>query len=538
MPSQPIPMDPKYIIDLVVKRRWIVILPFCLSILSGMFLAVVSPRVYEAETMILVEPQRVPSDYVKSIVSTDISSRVSTISQQIMSRTNLEKIIEDFNLFTDEKWHNAYLEDKLLNLRARITVNVINKKYGADAFNIGFTGTNPEKVARVANALATYFIDENLKVREVQALGTSTFLDAELESMRSRLEVKEENLREYKKEYMGGLPEQLQTNLRILESLQNQKNEKQTIVRGIENSINTLKSTISLMGNLSNDMPVNDFELNLDEDVGGGESFELSEMKEELAQLKMKYTVKHPDVLQLTRMISELEAKNNSETDSGPATNEFSQELEIEPVMPAVDMQDAQLSELKLSLKRHKTEMADINSQISIYKKRIENTPQREQELLSIRRDYENLQSSYESLLKRKLEAEIAVNMERNQKEEQFKILDSARTPEKPIKPNLQKLYLLFIGLGLAIGGGLVFLIEFFDRSFKRPEDIETELTLPVLCTIPQILSPQKKKIMRVERIAFVTFLTFAIALFAVYTVLTQKGVEKTLALLNTIVNV
>ena len=127
MSHQPIPMDPKYILDLIVKKRWLLIVPFFLSLVVGTYMAITLPKIYESQTLIMVEPQRVPTNYVRSIVSMDITSRISTISQQIMSRTNLEKVIDDFNLFPDDKFGNMYLEDKLENLRKRIGVNVINR---------------------------------------------------------------------------------------------------------------------------------------------------------------------------------------------------------------------------------------------------------------------------------------------------------------------------------------------------------------------------------------------------------------------------
>lgn len=534
MAYQPIPMDPKYIMDLIVRRRWFLIVPFCLSIMVGIYLAVTLPQIFEAETLIMVEPQRVPTNYVRSIVSTDITSRISTISQQIMSRTNLEKVIKDFNLFSDENARDMYLEDKLANLRKRIKVEVINRRSGADAFRIAFTGTSPEKVMRVTNALASYFINENLKVREAQAIGTSSFLDVELKTMRDRLEEKENTLRQYKKKYMGGLPSQLETNLSILNSLQTQKADKETIIRRIEENIYNLKNSANSLDGLAGGLAMDDFTLDM-EDSGGGEgSYELAQLKEQLERLKLKYTEKHPDVLLVKRRIRELEERLAEESAAQEAQPE--EALPEEPALPAIDFQEVQLAELQSSLKRHQKELDEINQQIGIYKKRVEDTPQREQELLSIQRDYDNLNSLYESLLNRKLESEIAVNMERRQKGEQFRILDSARLPEKPISPDMQKLFLLYLGAGLVVGGGIVFLIEYLDTSFKRPVDIEEDLGVNVLCAIPRILDDKQKRRRRVEKAAFFACCTLSLMLLALFTMLTQKGVDSSLDLVKRII--
>ena len=153
--------------------------------------------------------------------------------------------------------------------------------------------------------------------------------------------------------------------------------------------------------------------------------------------------------------------------------------------------------------------------------------------MLFIQRDYDNLKSSYESLLKRKLESEIAVNMERRQKGEQFRIVDSAQLPEKPISPNMQRLFVLFLAAGIAVGGGVVFLLEYFDNSFMLPEEIEKELDVAVLCTVPQIHDSKTKQKARIEKVAFCAFCALSMVMFAIFTLLTQKGVDQSLDLLK-----
>ena len=521
-------IKPDLIIDIIIKRRWFIVVPLCFSFLLGIFLSITLPRVYEAETLILVEPQRVPANYVRSIVSTDISARISTISQQIMSRTNLEKVINDFKLFSTEEWQNTYLEDKLEDLRKRIDVN-LTRRSGADAFRITYQGDYPETVMKVANALASYFINENLKVREAQAVGTSTFLETELQNILRRLEEKEATLKEYKKQYMGGLPEQLGTNLSILESLQTQKTELQKNIQGIQQNIYALKNTPNQFDNLNSELSMNfDFE----GEVGSEGSYELTQLKENLEQLELRYKEKHPDVVKLKKRISELEEKAENESANLEEAEESSEEI----VIPQIDFQAVQLEELKSSLVQRNREMDEINVQIDKYKIRVEDTPRREQELLSIERDYDNLKASYQSLLKRKLESEIAVNMERRQKGEQFRVVDPAVLPEKPISPNLKKLFLLSLAAGLGIGGGLIFMLELLDTSFKRPEEIEKELKLPVLCTLPQMIDAGRKRFKQIEITSFFAFCALSMIVATVFVLLTLKGVTDFMGMLKNII--
>jgi uncharacterized protein involved in exopolysaccharide biosynthesis len=166
-------IKPEDIIEIIVRHRWYIIIPFCLSMMTGIYFALTLTKVYSAGTLILVQPQLIPSNYVQSIVSASLGSRINTLSQQIMSRTNLEKIISEFKLYSGPKSKNMFMEDKIESMRRRITVDVTRSRRATNAFSISFKGKDPEKVMKVTNALATFFIDENLKKREAQAIGTS-----------------------------------------------------------------------------------------------------------------------------------------------------------------------------------------------------------------------------------------------------------------------------------------------------------------------------------------------------------------------------
>lgn len=530
MASQPIPMDPKYIIDLVIKKRWIIIIPFFLAMLVGIALAVKLPKIYEASTLILIQPQRVPQNYVQSIVSTDPSERISTLSQQVLSRTNLEKIIQEFKMFQGQDNEKMYMEDKIENLRKRIHINVSRDRRGNDAFSITFRDKDRNMVTNVANALASYFIDENLRLREAQAVGTSDFLDDELETMRERLEGVEANLKQYRETFMGELPEQLDSNLRILDRLQEQLVERQQSLSEARIRLATLQNQIAL----ARDQQV--------VVTNGGtveqQPTDLDQLKLRLESLRTRYTDRHPDIVRLVKQIEEMEAKGAAASEGQDESGQTAGtgEATRRPAVPAVYR--SQLSEINAEIQRLTSDIAKLRSDIAIYQLRVENTPKREQELLSLRRDYQNIQQSYDSLLERKLEAEIAVNMERKQKGEQFRVLDPARRPEKPISPNMKKLFLMIVAGSLAVGVGIVFGLEFIDNSFKRPEDVETDLKLPVLCTIPKLLNKKAILFRRLEYASFFAFGLLSLILFAGFTALTQKGVEQTLALFKKIINI
>ena len=530
-PEKPEPIKISYYLRLVSKHRWFVIIPFCIAMVVGLYLAVTLPKIYESGTLILVMPQRVPTNYVKAIVSSDIDSRISTISQQILSRTNLQKVIKRYGLFSDPRYDDMFMEDKIAELRKRIdvTVNKTNRRRQADAFSISFRGPHPQKLMRVTNGLASSFIEENLKTREAQAVGTSDFLEDELKTMRQRLAEVEDRLREYRRKYMGELPEQLDANLKILERLQTQLSEREKSLRdaraqliAIQGQIATNKKFLTDSSTASPETPTS-------------ESASLAQLKAQLAVLESNYTQRHPDVIRLKARIVEIEKKyqNGQLKEPDPFIAANSGDPVLRMTSRAIATLVQQRRQVQLEIKNLQVEIAQVNGQINKYQQRVEQTPKREQELMGLQRDYENIQSSYESLLNRKLEAEIAVNMEKKQKGEQFRIIDYAALPQRPVSPDLVRLLLLCVAAGLGIGGGLIYLLEFLDSSIKQPKDFETEFGLPVLISIPKILQPRDKIRRLFNQVLTACSLLVAAALTAAFATLVFVGIEPTLQLVR-----
>jgi polysaccharide chain length determinant protein (PEP-CTERM system associated) len=496
MDEKQLNITPELVIEVAKRRRWVILLPFCLALIGGIYYAVVTPRIYEAKTLILVEGQSVPQNFVQSIVTENTSERISTIKQQILSRTNLEKVIKQFSLFSGPGSEKMFMEDKVAILRDSISVNVTtDRKRQADAFEVSFKGRDPHKVMRVVNGLTASFIDQNLKARETQAIGTSSFLESELETMRIRLEQVEENIKNYRKAHMGELPEQLNTNLAILDRLQNNLSDRQKSIRETKIRLAEVKNQA-----LSPQAPV--------VVIGGAQqnpppgAATLDELHAQLESLQSRYTEKHPDIIRLKKQIAKMESRPLQTINSGPR------------IPFAVQ---TQINEMQHEIQVTQIEIRDIEAQIAAYQKRIENTPKREQDLLSLKRDYQNIQTSYESLLNRKMEADIGVNMERKQKGEQFRIVDPAKLPEKPIEPDMQKIFLLVVVAGLGIGCGLAVLLEFLDTSFRNADDMEKAFALPVLATLPMLIDQKQALMTRVNNIGSIAMVGINILLLGIF---------------------
>ena len=523
-------------VELALKHRWLLIVPLCLALVVGIGLTFKLPKIYEASTLIFVRPQKVSTSYVQSIVETDIEARINTISQQILSRTNLEKIINQFNMFMDPGREDMFMENKVAGLRQRIAIELQTRgrRNETDAFSISFSGRGPELVTRVVNGLAALFIDENLRVREAQATGTSEFLEQQLQTMRKRLVTVEQKLGDYRQANMGELPEQLESNLRALDRLQLQLNERQESLRSAKDRMVILDTQISAGSDV---MRQEEETVTVTEE--SGEALTLVQMKQQLMNLQTTYTDRHPDVIRLKGTIAEIEAKISSGEIAGTQSTgvQPSGSRTSSDASHIYNDQMRQRTEITLEIRNLNGDTAKISREIQEYQKRVENTPKREEELLSFQRDYNNIQESYNSLLNRLLEAQIAVSMEKKQKGEQFQIVDRAQVPQNPVSPDMKKLFLITIALGLGLGGGLIFLIDFFDSSFKRSEDIEKNLGITVLATIPKIYQTRdiRRKTMRKVMTAFSLFVTACLlGCFAAVVVL---GPEQALEMVRELAN-
>jgi len=248
-----------------------------------------------------------------------------------------------------------------------------------------------------------------------------------------------------------------------------------------------------------------------------------------LASLEARYTQRHPDIIRLKGRISDLESKQKSDLDEGQEVPEGRGITQAE-----INLVN-QLREIQLAITNLRAEAAQLHSQMKWYQAQVEDTPKREQELMSLNRDYHNIQETYNSLLSRKLEAEIAVNLERKQKGEQFRILDHAKTPIRPFKPNMQRILLMTVALGFALGCGLAYLRETMDTSFRRPEDIEEALQIPIIANLPFTYNAKELRRLKRKKILTVASIGLTFLLLGVVMVLSIKGVDSTVNFIKNI---
>ena len=521
-------MDIGFYLSIISNRRWLIIVPFSIAVVVGCVLTFLLPKTYEASTLLLIQPSEVSEKLVQPAVTGAIEARISNISQQILSRSYLVKVIQQLSLSADPNFQEINLEDRIAGIRERIRVDVSRdkgkKQRPADAFSIAYQDKDPRVAMLVSNELANVFMDENIKMRETRASETSDFLEAELESGRKRLEAIEQELNEYRQKHMGELPEQLNTNLRALDRLNASLNEKE---RSLQNT------RVNLMA-LENEMAVRQNALN--SGVGTDpaavavaripeELMSLPQLKEKLAGLRASYTEQHPDVVRLKAKVEKLEMEEPQSAQRGSPAKK----LDV-----AVSASAArQTTVIAGAIRSLEAEIANLNKEIKEYQRRVDATPARELEMLTLKRDYDNMKSAYNSLLNRKLEAEVAVNLEKKQKSEQFQIIEPAALPTSPIFPDPRKLFLITVVAGLGIAGGLIFLLEMSDSSLRKRDDLEDKFGLAILATVPRIFDDKDVKRYRIRSVATAASVVLALLLTAGFASLNFIGVEKTLKLIG-----
>ena len=492
---------PEDIVLIAWRRKWWAVLP-AIAITVAVYAWVRTlPNLYRSDTLILVVPQRVPESYVRSTVTSKIEDRLQSITQQILSRTRLERIIQDFNLYQEAR-KTAIMEDVVERMRGNISVQVVK----GDAFRVSFTADEARTAMRVTERLASLFIEENLRDREVLAEGTNQFLEAQLEDARRRLIETERKVEEYKRAYSGELPEQREANMQGLHNAEIQlQNLTESMNRDrdrrlvVERLLADADSPDALPPAPAPPPPPGPDGL----PAGASAAQQLEVAQVQLQAMQTRLTPQHPDVIRMKRIVADLQKKADAEALARPVSSGFV------GLSPAEALKRNRLAEMKAELEKIDKQIAQkqeneqrLRTAMGVYQKRIESAPQRDIDLTELRRDYGTLQATYTSLLAKKEDSKVAANLERRQIGEQFKILDPARLPERPASPNRQQLHM--VGLLAAIGFGIALaaLIEYLDKTMRSEADVNAALNLVVLAAVPVLPEMAAPKLRRWKLVA------------------------------------
>jgi polysaccharide chain length determinant protein (PEP-CTERM system associated) len=465
------------------RRRWVLILT--LTIVGGPLAYGISrflPNRYKSQTLVLVEQQTVPSDFVKPVETSDISQRLGSMQQQILSRTRLEPVIRQFGLFSEEI--NQVPMDALVErLRKAIEVSPVlpmveTRANDLPGFYVSVTLDNPRIAQRICSTVTSMFIEENLRLRQRHSEDTTQFLTQQLTDAKSKLDQQDAKLAAFKSRYMGSLPDEEKTNLGLLAG-----------------SITQLDATTQALSRAQEDKGFAEAMLTQQiaawKESSAGRNPEtledqLQAMEAQLADLQAKYRDGHPDVVKVKNSIAAIQKKiAENENHEKVTSSERKRVSSVEPTQ--VTQLRAQIHMFQQVIAEKLREQEDIKRQIKIYQQRAESSPAIEQNYKELTRDYQTALDFYNELLKKRDQAAMASDLERRQQGEQFRVLDPANLPESPSFPNRRLFALGGFAGGLALGLSIAFLLESRDTSLRTESDVELVLHSAVLAMIPRI---------------------------------------------------
>lgn len=479
---------PEDLLALVWRYRWYLVLPTLVTTAIGAAVAFKMPNKYRSETLVLVVPQRVPGEYVRSTVTTRIENQVVTIREQILSRSRLERIVEELGLYPEER-QRMPMEMVIDRMRSNVDTEIVRR----DAFTVSFIAYDPEVAQRVTERLAGMFNEENMRDREVVAESTNQFLQTQLDDARRRLTEHERRVENYRMRHAGQLPEQVTANLQAIQNIEMQVH---TLTQSLESDrdrkllyerqIADLEATPELALSLPTPSPSNP-----NAPMSTAQQLELAEAT--VRGLENRVTSEHPDLVRARAAADKLRRQLQSE----PAPRGANPDTPPRATSAAEIARRNRLTEFRAQLEAvdrqvaHKTEEERrLRAIIAGYRAKVEAAPTRETELVSLTRDYETLQQQYRGLLGKYEESKVAANLERRQIGEQFRILDPARVPERPFTPNRPIITAIGAAVGLMLGFALAGAIEFGNRSVRSVSDVILVCGIPVLATLPA-LTPQ-----------------------------------------------
>jgi len=497
-PGEPLSVQMREYWSTIFRGKWLVLCSIVAGIAVAVTLCMVLPKSYRSSTLIMIENQKIPEDYVKGIGGASVEQRLTMIQQQVMSRTILSHILDEYDLYgrqVEREGHESAIDTlrKMIKVETVGTLGASGKS--VEAVTLSFAHEDPTTAMKVTAKLASLFIEENVKVREQLVNGVSVFLEQELSEAKKALETQEEAISKYKTKYMGQLPEQMEANLRTLDRLQTELTATDDLLHRqsdrlnrVEKSIKEYEASGGTAADTDNPQAVNT--------VVDPLVVRLHELERRLTSLRAEWKETYPDIEETKQEIGDVKAqlaeKYNAQTTDQDGES-------VKTYDPYLRELLKQRNDLRTELSAIRDRRARLVEQIRDTERRVEQIPSREQDLMILLRDYDNRKKNYQALLDKRLNAHVAENLEKRQQGEQFRVLDPANLPQKPEKPN--RLVIMLLGLvgGCGIGISLALGLDRLNPTFRRREEVEVMPGMRVLATIPQFF-PLSRQISAISK--------------------------------------
>jgi polysaccharide chain length determinant protein (PEP-CTERM system associated) len=469
------------------RRLKVILIPALLTPLVGFVVSYAFPPKYTSTSLVLVEEQKVPEGYVKPAITEDVSQRVTTLEQRALGADRLRPLIDRLQLARGGR----SVDDVIDAIRTGVAIQPVDaalipspgkKKAQSDlpGFNVTYTARNPREAQEVCAGLTDIMLQENLKDRAQVAASTTEFLGGQVEEAKRTLDALDSQMADFKKRYVGQLPGDEDSNLKILMGMNSQLDANtQTLSRAQQDKAYT-ESLLSQQVAAWKSSQTATNPQNLEQ--------QLAALQSQLITLQGRYTEDYPDVVKTKKDIAELQKKLkeiNSAAANAPAAGPSEQASLSEP--PEIQQLRLQIHQYQQVITQATRDQQRLQEQIKIYQGRVALSPAVEEQYRKLTRDYDSAQKFYDDKSKQEKESETQTAMERAQQGEQMQLQNPADLPESPTFPNR----LLFAGGGLAgglaLGFGLAMWLELRDQTVRNERDVLAVLELPVLSQVPWV---------------------------------------------------
>src|SRR6202789_1919664 len=464
----------------ILKRRWwIIAVPAIIFPVVGFAISFFVQPEYISQTLVLVEQQKVPESYVKAVVTEDLSERLASMREQILSRSRLQPIIERFNLFANNK---LSMDDRIDLTRKNIGITPIQSEIartnGLPGFFISFKASDPRTAQLVCGEIQSRCSSEHLSDRAASAAGTTAFLQGQLADAKTKLDEQDEKMRQFQQKYVGKLPGAESSNINMLSSLNTQLDAATQALARMEQDKSYAESILAMQQQNQATQSTEHGGLAPQE-----EQVQLQQLLAQEADLKARYTDDYPDVVATERKIKELRQKIAEQPAPAPTTITSSATPKPTDSM-GVQQLRAQIRAMDQGIAQKKRDQAAVQTQLHLYQERVASSPEVEEEYKSITRDNQTAQTFYDELLNKIQTAKMATDLERRQQGEQFRVMDEPNLPEAPSSPKRPVYVGERLADGLALSLFIVGLLEYLDTAVRSERDIWAFTKLPTLGVI------------------------------------------------------
>jgi polysaccharide chain length determinant protein (PEP-CTERM system associated) len=501
-------LTPADLLAIARRRIWLLVLPPAVTLFAALLYSSRIPDLYQSDMLIAIDPQRVPDSFVRSTVTLDTDRRMDALQVQVLSRTALQRLVDEFDLYPEER-ATLPAEDVLGIMRENISVVLesprprSNQMPQPSAFHIRYIYADPMVATTVTQRIGQMFVEQNIKDRGTQAGATNRFLETQLAEARSKLEAQERRLEDFRQLHGQELPTQMQSNMQSLQSAQLQA---QNLVESIARDRDRKLMLERLYREASADKPATPVIVAQTPQNAAALTAQqqLAAARATLAGLELKYKPDHPDVTRAKRQVAELEPKAAEEARQAEATTGVPSEAnEGDPARrESLRQMRAEMESLDRQIQFKESEEQRVRREISEYQRRLEAVPGLESQWVKLTRDYDTQQTAYRELLAKSTAAQVAANLEEEDIGERFRIVDPAAVPVHPVDSLRVRYNLGGFALGLLFGCGLALLLELKDKTFKSENDVLEVLGLPVLAQVPRVESEADRIRQRRRQIA------------------------------------